>query len=51
MTNSIPPLMGLGSSMVVTTCLFREVITTIIDCTRELFLKTSIGTLTSLLVS
>jgi hypothetical protein len=51
MANFVLPLMGLGSLVVVTINSFQELVPTVDAWTCENFLKTLIGTSTSLLVS
>jgi hypothetical protein len=51
MASYVLPLMGLSSLIVVTTSSFQELVPTVVACTCENFLKTSISTSTNLLVS
>jgi hypothetical protein len=51
MVSFVLPLMGLSSLMIVTTCSFQELVPIVATCTCENFLKTLIGTSTSLPVS
>jgi hypothetical protein len=45
MVSYVPPLMGSGSAVVVTTCSLWKLIATTVACTCEFFWKTLIGTL------
>jgi hypothetical protein len=49
MASSAPPLMDSGSSIVMTTSLFRELVTIVVAYTCDFFWKIIIGTLTILL--
>jgi hypothetical protein len=49
MASFAPPLMDSGSSIVMTTSLFREFVTIVVAYTCEIFWKIITGTLTNLL--